>query len=231
MLAPIGLRLSEDKTRICHIDEGFDFLGFRIQRQPKRGSGKPTVYTYPSKKSLARVKAKVRSMTQRDHHQPLAVLLYRLAPVVRGWVNYFRHGVSKATFDYLRAFTWRRVITLAAPQAPPRHLEVAPSPLPSTVVADGRGRAAVRPDDGPGHPLPLSGQHPLTLADRGLTHRHGHVESRMRGNTHVRFGERPGETDRRQPGTAPQADSTTNASTARSAAAPTSSASSPTATP
>lgn len=30
--------------------------------------------------------------------------------IVRGWVNYFRHGVSKATFDYLREFTWRRVI-------------------------------------------------------------------------------------------------------------------------
>src|SRR5215212_4441444 len=110
VLAPMGLRLSAAKTRICHIDQGFDFLGFRIQRQPKRGSGKPTVYTYPSKTSLARVKAKIRSMTQRDHHQPLAVLLYRLAPVVPGWVNYFRHGVSKATFDYLRAFTWRRVI-------------------------------------------------------------------------------------------------------------------------
>jgi RNA-directed DNA polymerase len=110
VLAPIGVRLSEAKTRIVHIDEGFDFLGFRIQRQPKRGSGKSAVYTYPSKTSLARVKAKIRSMTQRDHHQSLAVMLYRLAPVLRGWVNYFRHGVSKATFDYLRTFTWRRVI-------------------------------------------------------------------------------------------------------------------------
>jgi RNA-directed DNA polymerase len=59
---------------------------------------------------LARVKAKIRSMTQQDNDQTLAVMLHRLAPVVRGWVNYFRHGVSKATFDYLRTFTWRRVI-------------------------------------------------------------------------------------------------------------------------
>ena len=35
VLAPMGLRLSAAKTRICHIDQGFDFLGFRIQRQPK----------------------------------------------------------------------------------------------------------------------------------------------------------------------------------------------------
>ena len=53
VLAPIGLRLSEEKTRVCHIDEGFDFLGWRIQRRAWRGrTGKRQVYTYPSKKSL-----------------------------------------------------------------------------------------------------------------------------------------------------------------------------------
>jgi RNA-directed DNA polymerase len=46
LLAPMGLRLSAEKTRICHIDEGFDFLGFRIQRQRKRGTaGKRAIYT------------------------------------------------------------------------------------------------------------------------------------------------------------------------------------------
>ncbi len=110
VLATMGLRLSETKTRIAHIDEGFDFLGFRIQRQPKRGSGKRYVYTFPTKASLAAVKAKVRAQTREATNQSLAVLCHRLNPVVRGWVNYFRHGVSKATFDYLRRFTWRRVI-------------------------------------------------------------------------------------------------------------------------
>jgi RNA-directed DNA polymerase len=47
VLAPLGLRLSESKTRVVHLDEGFDFLGFRIQRRTKRGTGKKTVYTYP----------------------------------------------------------------------------------------------------------------------------------------------------------------------------------------
>ena len=110
VLRPMGLRLSEAKTRIVHVDEGFDFLGFRIRRAPKRGSGKLTVYTYPSKGALASVKAKVRAATREATNQPLATLCFRLSPIVRGWVNYFRHGVSKATFDYLREFTWRRVI-------------------------------------------------------------------------------------------------------------------------
>ncbi len=110
VLAPMGLRLSAVKTRIVSVDQGFDFLGFRIQRQPKRGSGKPTVYTFPTKTALASVKAKVRAATRQGRNQPLATLLHRLAPVLRGWTSYFRHGVSKASFDYLRRFTWRRVL-------------------------------------------------------------------------------------------------------------------------
>jgi len=110
VLRPMGLRLSEAKTTIVHIDEGFEFLGFRIQRQCQRGSNKRFVYTWPSKKALASVKAKVRALTRGGTNQPLAVLLRRLNPVLRGWANYFRHGVSKDTFDYLNAFSWRRVI-------------------------------------------------------------------------------------------------------------------------
>ena len=110
VLAPMGLRLSAAKTRICHIDEGFDFLGFRIQRHPKRGAGKRYVYTYPAKQALAVVKARVRALTRQNRNQPLAILLHQLNWVLRGWTSYFRHGVSKATFGYLRAFTWRRVV-------------------------------------------------------------------------------------------------------------------------
>src|SRR5215218_3586348 len=110
VLASMGLRLSAAKTRICHIDEGFDYLGFRIQRHPKRGAGKRYVYTYPAKKALAAVKAKLRALSRKDRDQPLAVLLHQLNRVLRGWTSYFKHGVSKATFSYLRAYVWRRVV-------------------------------------------------------------------------------------------------------------------------
>ena len=111
VLSPMGLRLSEEKTGICHIDEGFEFLGWRIQRQVKRGSEKTRfVYTWPSKKALASIKARVREITRQGTNHPLAHLLGQLNIVLRGWTNYFRHGVSAATFGYLHQFTWRRVI-------------------------------------------------------------------------------------------------------------------------
>ena len=109
VLAQVGLRLSEQKTRIAHIDEGFDFLGWRIQRQQKRGAVKRVVYTYPSKAALMAVKVTVRALTRGMTNHPLKVLLHQLNPVLRGWTSYFRHGVSKVTFSYLRAFVWRRV--------------------------------------------------------------------------------------------------------------------------
>lgn len=109
VLAPLGLRLSESKTRVVHLDEGFDFLGFHIQRRTRKGTGKKTVYTYPSKKALFSVMAKVRTLTSRSRHATLEALLRQLNPVLRGWCAYFRHGVSKATFGYLDTYVWHRV--------------------------------------------------------------------------------------------------------------------------
>src|SRR5512132_394556 len=110
VLAPIGLGLSAAKTRITHLDEGFDFLGFRIQRRRQPGTNQRYVYTYPSKKALAAIIGKVRTLTHRTANRSLAVLLYRLNPVLRGWCAYFRHGVSSRTFGYLEAYAWRRIL-------------------------------------------------------------------------------------------------------------------------
>jgi RNA-directed DNA polymerase len=110
VLSPIGLRLSEEKTKVAHIEEGFDFLGWRIQRRRQRGqNGKTAVYTYPSKKALASVMDKVRSLTARAKHRTLGDLLCIVNRVQRGWCNYFRHGVSSRTFSYLDHFTWWRI--------------------------------------------------------------------------------------------------------------------------
>jgi len=110
VLAPMGLRLSQAKTMITHIDEGLDFLGWRIQRHRKRGTSQHYVYTYPAKKALKAVMAKVKAMCRQHINHPLAALLHRLNPVLRGWATYFRVGVSASTFQYLAKYTWERVM-------------------------------------------------------------------------------------------------------------------------
>jgi RNA-directed DNA polymerase len=110
VLAPMGLHLSEAKTGVVHIDEGLDFLGFRIQRHTQEGSTKRYVYTYPSKKALASIKRKVKTISRQGTNQPLTSLLRQLNAVLRGWTNYFRNSAAAATFGYLRHYTWWRVV-------------------------------------------------------------------------------------------------------------------------
>jgi RNA-directed DNA polymerase len=109
VLAPMGLRLSEAKTMITHIEAGLDFLGWRIQRHRKRGTTRHYVYTYPAKKALKAITAKVKMLCRTDVNRPLPALLHRLNPVLRGSCAYFRPGVSSSTFQYLSKIAWYQV--------------------------------------------------------------------------------------------------------------------------
>lgn len=111
LLRPVGLALSAEKTRVVHMGDGFDFLGWRIQRRTRAGTVKSVIYTYPSKKSLNAIIGKVRTISRRSGspYRSLEQLLRHLNSVVRGWCNYFRHGVSSATFAYLYLYMWNRV--------------------------------------------------------------------------------------------------------------------------
>jgi RNA-directed DNA polymerase len=111
VLSPMGLRLSEEKTLITHIDEGLDFLGWRIQRHRKPGTSRSYVYTYPARKSVRTATGKVRALCRRTGtNHPLDALLRQLNPALQGWCAYFRPGVSSAAFGYLRRYTWWRVL-------------------------------------------------------------------------------------------------------------------------
>ena len=111
VLAPMGLRLSPEKTRVVHIDEGFDFLGFHIRRRRKRGTQKQCVYTTPSKKAVQAAKDKVRQKTRRSTlHLSLAGLITSLNQTLRGWATYFRHGVSTRVFHHLDNHAWWRIV-------------------------------------------------------------------------------------------------------------------------
>lgn len=110
VLAPMGLALSPEKTHVVGIDEGFDFLGFNIRRMRKRGSRKRFVYTRPSRKAIASIKERVRTMTYRHTlHLDPGYLMEYLGRVLRGWANYFRHGVSKRIFNAIDSYAWERI--------------------------------------------------------------------------------------------------------------------------
>ncbi|MCC9312522.1 group II intron reverse transcriptase/maturase [Kitasatospora sp. RB6PN24] len=109
VLSTMGLRLSPEKTLITHIDKGLDFLGWRLQRHRKRGTNKHYVYTYPAKKVLAAVMARIKTLCRQDKNLPLAVLLRHLNSMLRGWTAYFRYGCSSRSFAYVKAYLWQRV--------------------------------------------------------------------------------------------------------------------------
>ena len=96
-----GLTLSPDKTRITHIDEGFDFLGQNLRKY----DGKPLVK--PSKKNTHAFLEKVRGIIDTNKSASQTRLIGRLNPVIRGWANYHQHGAAKDTFDRVDHEIWR----------------------------------------------------------------------------------------------------------------------------
>jgi RNA-directed DNA polymerase len=110
VLAPLGLRLSAAKTQVVHMSDGFDFLGFHIRWKRKRGTNKWHVYTFIADRPIRSLKAKVRALTNRRSQQHPGTVLIRLAQIMRGWANYFKHAAAKRTLGSLSHFVWWRVI-------------------------------------------------------------------------------------------------------------------------
>jgi RNA-directed DNA polymerase len=112
VLAPMGLQFSAAKTQVVHLSDGFDFLGFRIQRKRKRGTNKEYIYTFIGQRPMWSLKAKIRALTHRTSQQDLGFVLARLNQVMHGWANYFKYAVAKNVFSMLDSFTWWRIIRM-----------------------------------------------------------------------------------------------------------------------
>lgn len=110
VLAGIGLRLSEAKTRITHLREGIDFLGFHIQWRKRRGGGKWCCMVFISDKAFARIKQTIRALTPRRSPRPMTDVIIEVNAALRGWTSYFRHAIAGRRFSFLRYFTWRRFV-------------------------------------------------------------------------------------------------------------------------
>lgn len=94
----LGLTLNEDKTRIVHAREGFDFLGYTIRKSKSYKTGKYKTYYYPSKKSMKSIKSRVKEVIRYGQPLDLPEVVERLNPILRGWGNYFKTGNSKKHF-------------------------------------------------------------------------------------------------------------------------------------
>ena len=96
-----GLTLSEEKTRVTHISEGFDFLGQNIRKY----DGKLLIK--PSKANVKAILTKARDIIKSNRQATTASLIGLLNPVIRGWANHHRHVVSKETFVKVDSATWK----------------------------------------------------------------------------------------------------------------------------
>lgn len=91
ILGRLTRRLSPEKTRIVEAEAGFDVLGVHFVRKPTRRCGTTTFcYGVPTAKAMTHLRRKVREAIGRDFQQPLARVLDRINPVVRGWSEYSR---------------------------------------------------------------------------------------------------------------------------------------------
>lgn len=91
-LAIRGLTLSPEKTRITHITEGFDFLGWNIRKYDDK------LLIKPSKANVKAHLAHIREIIKAHGAAKQANLIRMLNPVIRGWANYHSHAVAKASF-------------------------------------------------------------------------------------------------------------------------------------
>ena len=88
-----GLRLSEEKTVITHIQKGFDFLGQTIRKFKEK------LIIKPSDKSIASLLEKARDICKKNKQATTGYIIAQLNPIIRGWANYHRHVVSSAIFN------------------------------------------------------------------------------------------------------------------------------------
>lgn len=100
-LSERGLKLSKEKTKISHIDEGFDFLGQTVRKY----DGK--LYITPSKKSVKRFLKSIRLHVRQHRMEIQHVLIESLNRKIRGWCQYHRYVCSKRTFSKIRHELWR----------------------------------------------------------------------------------------------------------------------------
>src|SRR4051794_30099149 len=104
ILKELGVELHPQKTRVVHVQHGFEFLGYKIKRgkRLKLSSDKirsaarsGALYAFPREKSICRFMDQVRALTRRRVPLTTEELIERLNPILRGWGHYYKAHVRK----------------------------------------------------------------------------------------------------------------------------------------
>jgi group II intron reverse transcriptase/maturase len=119
ILAALGVVVNEAKTRIVHLSQGFEFLGYKIKRgsrslrlQPGRirsGVQPGGVYAYPTPRSIERFKDQIRRRTRRKAPLSTAALIAEINPIIRGWGQYYCKAHVRGLFNRLASWIVRRL--------------------------------------------------------------------------------------------------------------------------
>jgi RNA-directed DNA polymerase len=112
-----GLSLSEEKTKMAHIEEGFDFLGCNVRKY----GGKLLIK--PAKKNVQTFLRKIRRIIKENRTAKQENLIRLLNPVIRGWVDYHKHQVAKETFSKVDSVIWKQLWSWACRRHPNKPLK------------------------------------------------------------------------------------------------------------
>ena len=103
-----GLELSQEKTAIRHLRDGFDFLGFSIREHKELNSDKAILLIRPSKDAVVKFRKRLRHEWDNLRGHNAKSVMDKLNPILRGWGNYYRHVVSSRIYSQLDDFNYWR---------------------------------------------------------------------------------------------------------------------------
>jgi RNA-directed DNA polymerase len=119
ILKQLGVELHPQKTRIVHVQQGFEFLGYKIKRGQRKlnlpaskirsGADSGTLYAYPREKSVRRFMDQVRQRTKRKVPLDTGALIEELNPLLRGWGEYYKRAHVRRLFHRLDGWIVRRI--------------------------------------------------------------------------------------------------------------------------
>jgi len=109
MIEGLGLQLNEEKTKIVHAGEGFDFLGFRFVRRMNPWKSKVKTYVFPTPESLKRIRERIRRSTNYRAPTTPEEMVKKVNPLIRGWANYYVHTNAGKAFGMVQKFMNKRI--------------------------------------------------------------------------------------------------------------------------